>query len=102
MTTDIEPTNQHRPFALVGLALTGVLTGAALGALTNCINGRVSPLYFRNILGWHDVDDVLFLRAMAAAKRHNPLKAKDLQSEEYRNRIPCYEATCQIGDGRLW
>jgi len=34
------------------------LTGAALGALTNCVNGLVSPLYFCNILGWHDVSDV--------------------------------------------
>jgi hypothetical protein len=43
---------------LVGLAATGVLTGAALGALTNSVNGWVSPLYFRNIMGWRDVDDV--------------------------------------------
>ena len=50
--------NQHRPFALIGLAATGILTGAALGALTNCVNGLVSPLYFCNILGWHDVIDV--------------------------------------------
>ncbi len=50
--------NQYRPFALIGLAVTGILAGAVLGALTNCINGLVSPLYFCNILGWHDVDDV--------------------------------------------
>jgi hypothetical protein len=50
--------NQHRPFALVGLAVTGVFTGAVLGALTNSINGWVSPLYFRNILRWHDVEDI--------------------------------------------
>ena len=29
-----------------------------LGALTNTINGRVSPLYFRNIMRWSDVSDV--------------------------------------------
>ncbi len=58
MATDNKPTDPHRPFALVGLAVTGILAGAALGALTNSINGRVSPLYFRNILGWHDVEDV--------------------------------------------
>ena len=51
-------TDQHRPFALVGLAVTGILAGAALGALTNSINGWVSPLYFRNVLRWHDVEDV--------------------------------------------
>jgi hypothetical protein len=55
MTQDINP---HRPLALVGIAVTGVLTGAILGALTNSINGLVSPLYFRNILDWCDVQDV--------------------------------------------
>ena len=50
--------NQYRPFALIGLAVTGILAGTMLGELTNCINGLVSPLYFCNILGWHDVDDV--------------------------------------------
>ncbi len=58
MATGDEHMDQHRPFALVGLAVTGILAGAALGALTNSINGLVSPLYFRNILHWHDVDDV--------------------------------------------
>ena len=37
MATDNEHTNPHRPFALVGLAVTGVLAGAVLGALTNSI-----------------------------------------------------------------
>ncbi len=58
MATCDEHTDQHRPFALVGLAGTGVLTGVLLGALTNSINGWVSPLYFRNILRWQDVEDV--------------------------------------------
>ena len=58
MATGDQRTDPHRPFALVGLAVTGVLTGAVFGALTNSINGRVSPLYFRNILRWHDVEDV--------------------------------------------
>ena len=58
MATDNKPTDPHRPFALVGLAVTGILAGAVLGALTNSINGWVSPLYFRNILRWHDVEDV--------------------------------------------
>ncbi len=53
-----QQTNRHRPFALVGIAVTGVLTGAALGAITNSINGWVSPVYVRNILHWHDVEDV--------------------------------------------
>ncbi len=58
MATGEERMDQHRPFALVGLAVTGIVAGAALGALTNSINGWVSPLYFRNILRWHDVEDV--------------------------------------------
>jgi hypothetical protein len=49
---------QHRPLALIGIAVTGVLTGAILGALTNGINGLVSPLYFQTILHWQDVDDI--------------------------------------------
>ncbi len=58
MATGDERAGQYHPFALVGLAVTGVLTGAALGALTNSVNGWVSPLYFHNILRWHDVEDV--------------------------------------------
>jgi hypothetical protein len=53
-----QDSNQHRPLALVGIALTGVLTGALLGGLTNCINGWISPLYFQTILHWHDVEDI--------------------------------------------
>lgn len=49
---------QHHPLALVGLAVTGIVSGAALGALTNSINGWISPLYFRNIFRWDDVEDV--------------------------------------------
>jgi hypothetical protein len=47
-----------RPLALVGIAVTGVFASAGLGAITNAINGWVSPLYFVNILGWQDVEDV--------------------------------------------
>lgn len=43
---------------MVGLAFTGVLMGAVLGALTNSVNGWVSPTYFRNIMRWHDVADI--------------------------------------------
>jgi hypothetical protein len=49
---------RSRPGALVGLAVTGVGLGGALGALTNTINGWVSPVYFRKIMGWEDVVDV--------------------------------------------
>ncbi len=50
--------DRSRPGASISLAFTGVVVGAALGALTNSVNGRVSPLYFRNILGWHEIQDV--------------------------------------------
>jgi hypothetical protein len=58
MVTGDQQTNSHRPFALVGLALSGVVTGAVLGALTNGINGWLSPLHFCNTLRWNDVEDV--------------------------------------------
>jgi hypothetical protein len=35
-----------------------VLGGGVLGALTNFINGRVSPLYFQNIMRWKDVANI--------------------------------------------
>lgn len=47
-----------RPLTLFGVAVVGVLASAALGAVTNAINGWVSPLYFVTILGWHDIQDV--------------------------------------------
>jgi Na+/H+-translocating membrane pyrophosphatase len=50
--------DRNRPVAMIAVAFTGVTVGAALGALTNAINGRVSPLYFRNIMGWDEVENV--------------------------------------------
>jgi hypothetical protein len=47
-----------RPLALFGIAVTGVFGCAALGGVTSAINGWVSPLYFVNVLGWQDVNDV--------------------------------------------
>jgi hypothetical protein len=47
-----------RPLALFGIAFTGVLAAAGLGAITNAVNGWVSPLYFVTILGWQGVEDV--------------------------------------------
>ncbi len=51
-------TNRSRPGALIGVAFSGVLLGAILGAITNSVNGWVSPLYFRNIMRWDDVQDI--------------------------------------------
>ena len=50
--------SKHHPFALIGIVVTGIIAGATLGALTNSINGFLSPLYYRNILRWHDVENV--------------------------------------------
>ncbi len=52
-----EPT-RSRPLDLGAIAVSGVLASGLLGATTNAVNGRVSPLYFVTILGWHDVADV--------------------------------------------
>lgn len=47
-----------RPLTLFGVAVSGVFASAALGAVTNAVNGWVSPLYFVTILRWHGVEDV--------------------------------------------
>lgn len=43
---------------IIAVALTCVIMGAFIGALTNMVNGAVSSLYFQNIMRWHDVQDV--------------------------------------------
>ena len=47
-----------RSMVLFGIAVTGVFASAGLGAITNAVNGWVSPLYFVTILGWRGVEDV--------------------------------------------
>ena len=47
-----------RPLALFGVAVTGVFASAGLGAVTNAVNGWVSPLYFVTIMRWRGVEDV--------------------------------------------
>jgi hypothetical protein len=47
-----------RPLALFGVAMTGVFASAGLGAITNAVNGWVSPLYFITIMRWRGVEDV--------------------------------------------
>lgn len=50
-----EPT---QTVALLLIAATAIAGGAVIGASTNAINGAVSPLYFRNIMRWHDVENI--------------------------------------------
>lgn len=40
---------------IIGVAFTCVIMGALIGALTNMVNGAISPLYFQNIMRWHEV-----------------------------------------------
>lgn len=47
-----------KPLTLLGIAFTTIFSGALLGAVTNAINGRVSPEYYRAILRWDDTVDV--------------------------------------------
>ena len=53
MKTD--PIRLATPFLTL---LTSIIGGGILGALTNFINGKVSPVYFQNVMHWGDVSDV--------------------------------------------
>jgi hypothetical protein len=41
---------------IIAVAFTCLVMGGLIGAITNMINGAVSPLYFQNIMRWHDVE----------------------------------------------
>ncbi|MEN6365631.1 MAG: hypothetical protein ABFC88_02320 [Thermoguttaceae bacterium] len=58
MVAGDQQTGSYRPLALIGLAVSGIVMGAVLGAVTNGINGWLSPLHFRNTLHWNDVENV--------------------------------------------
>jgi hypothetical protein len=64
------PTVQHppiRPLSLFALAVTGVLLSGALGAITNSINGLVSPYYFMQFFKlWFVPDEALLWRMTVA------------------------------------
>lgn len=47
-----------RPVSLIGIWLSGILGAAVLGIAANAINSQVSPLYFRNVMHWHDVSNI--------------------------------------------
>lgn len=44
--------------ALLSIAASAIVGGAIIGASTNAINGAVSPAYFRNIMQWHNVENI--------------------------------------------
>ena len=56
--TDFSSNPQQRFISLFGIAVTAVLASGCLGAVTNAINGAVSPGYFVTILHWEHVDDI--------------------------------------------
>jgi hypothetical protein len=47
-----------RPTTIVVIALIGIVASGLLGGATNALNGAVSPIYFRIILGWENIADV--------------------------------------------
>ena len=49
---------QMRPVALLLIAVTTIVSGAVIGASTSAINVAISPTYFRNIMRWHDVQNI--------------------------------------------
>ena len=49
---------EWRPVDLLLTAATAIVGGAVIGGSTNAINAVVSPLYFRNIMQWQDVEDI--------------------------------------------
>lgn len=46
------------PLRFVALAGVGVLSGMLLGAVTNAINGAVSPKYFELVMKWESVSNI--------------------------------------------
>jgi hypothetical protein len=59
MATDLQRIDHRpRPLVVAGIAVSGVLASAFLGGTTNAVNGAVSPIYFVNILGWRNNEDV--------------------------------------------
>ena len=50
--------NSKHTIDLFLLTVTGILFGAIVGAITNSINGLVSPRYYEVILGWEGVNNI--------------------------------------------
>ena len=50
--------NQSKNINIILIAITCIFLGAIIGLITNMINGVISPLYFRNIMQWHDINNI--------------------------------------------
>lgn len=50
--------NQSNNINIILIAITCIALGAIIGLFTNMINGVISPLYFINIMQWHDIDNI--------------------------------------------
>jgi len=52
----IKQDTSNNPLAIIGVALCSILLGSLIGGLTNSINGAISPLYYRLVMGWRFED----------------------------------------------
>lgn len=50
--------NKSKPFHYFYLFLTGIILSILAGLLTNMINGLISPLYFKSIMGWQNLTGI--------------------------------------------
>lgn len=57
--------SSKRALAMGGIAISAMGTGVLVGAVTNAINGAVSPHYFRSVMGWHFVIDDIWTASVA-------------------------------------
>lgn len=55
---DNAPSSRIKLTDLIGIFATGVLCGALVGAVSNLVNGVVSPFYFVTVLGWEDITNI--------------------------------------------
>ncbi len=49
---------KNKTFTIIAVCLTCIFAGAFIGGITNMVNGAVSPLYFKNIMRWHDINNI--------------------------------------------
>jgi hypothetical protein len=52
------PESPVRPLTPFALVITGIFASGALGAVTNAVNGWVSPEYFVSVMQWYWIQNV--------------------------------------------